>query len=349
MSELITINDLVVSFETEEELKNGASQVVSGLRPDWKMSDHEYKIFNDGITNRLVGVFQTGDKSDMILVRVYGNKSELFVDRQAEIRNIRLMSQKGFGGKLYATFSNGLAYQFVQGDILNVETCRNPEVYPEVARTVARMHRDASEGSKKAEACIWKKIQTFLDLSPDEFPDNPEKNSRYKERVFSKAQREAEIKELKSVLENLGSPIVFCHNDLLLANIVVQPGNKIQFIDYEYGDFNYQAFDIADHFCEFAGIDSQQMDYANLYPDKEFQTKWLRIYLETLYEDREVTSEEVDSLYRTVNKFALLVRLFWGTWALVQANISGIDFDFLGYAILILDEYKRRKNEFLAL
>ena len=348
---MITLNDFAISFETDEELKSGASSVVEILRPDWKVSDHQYKFFNDGITNRLVGVFMAGDKSDMVLVRVYGVMTELFVDRKAEIRNIILMSQKGFGGELYATFSNGLAYQYVEGDILNMDSCRNPEVFPEVAKTVARMHRDASEGSEKAEACIWKKIGQFLELSPDEFP-NAEMNARYKENVFSKAQRKAEIDELRVVLEKLGSPIVFCHNDLLLANIVVQqPANRIQFIDYEYGDFNYQAFDIADHFCEFAGLDPQNMDYAKLYPDKEFQTKWLRIYLEKFFENenREVSSEEVESLYKIVNKFALLVRLFWGTWALVQEDISEIDFDFLGYAILIFDEYKRRKDEFLNL
>jgi ethanolamine kinase len=62
-----------------------------------------------------------------------------------------------------------------------------------------------------------------------------------------------------------------------------------------------------------------------------------------------VTSEAVEVLYKAVNKFALAVRLFWGTWALVQADVSTIDFDFLGYAILIFDEYKRRKREFLSL
>lgn len=28
---------------------------------------------------------------------------------------------------------------------------------------------------------------------------------------------------------------------------------SVKFIDYEYGDFNYQAFDIANHFNEYAG------------------------------------------------------------------------------------------------
>jgi ethanolamine kinase len=61
------------------------------------------------------------------------------------------------------------------------------------------------------------------------------------------------------VLENIGSPIVFSHNDLLLNNIILQRdtgGNPVNvaFIDYEYAMLNYQAFDIANHFIEFAGM-----------------------------------------------------------------------------------------------
>jgi len=28
---------------------------------------------------------------------------------------------------------------------------------------------------------------------------------------------------------------------------------KVSFIDFEYVGYNYQAFDIANHFCEYAG------------------------------------------------------------------------------------------------
>jgi hypothetical protein len=55
----------------------------------------QFKFFSDGITNKLVGVYTGNDKTDMILVRVYGNKTELMVDRQSEIRNILLMSETG--------------------------------------------------------------------------------------------------------------------------------------------------------------------------------------------------------------------------------------------------------------
>lgn len=68
-----------------------------------------------------------------------------------------------------------------------------------------------------------------------------------------------EIKTLKMVLENVASPIVFSHNDLLLTNIILQKDAEnrpvnVQFIDYEYAMFNNQAFDIANHFIEFAGV-----------------------------------------------------------------------------------------------
>lgn len=61
-----------------------------------------------------------------------------------------------------------------------------------------------------------------------------------------------ELAQLTTALSCLDSPVVFCHNDLLLANVIYRPG-VVNFIDYEYAAYNYQAFDIGNHFTEFAG------------------------------------------------------------------------------------------------
>lgn len=59
---------------------------------------------------------------------------------------------------------------------------------------------------------------------------------------------------LKMELISLNNDIVFAHNDLLLGNILYnQKENTVTFIDFEYTAYNYQAFDIANHFAEFAG------------------------------------------------------------------------------------------------
>lgn len=63
-----------------------------------------------------------------------------------------------------------------------------------------------------------------------------------------------EFERLKSHLTNTESPIVFAHNDLLLGNVIYNECKGIvHFIDYEYATYNYQAFDIANHFNEFVG------------------------------------------------------------------------------------------------
>ncbi len=82
-----------------------------------------------------------------------------------------------------------------------------------------------------------------------------------------------EFSNLYKVLEKSNSEIVFCHNDLLLGNVIYTENlKKVTFIDYEYADYNYQAFDIGNHFAEFAGIYKNKIikkfkysDIGNLY------------------------------------------------------------------------------------
>lgn len=64
-----------------------------------------------------------------------------------------------------------------------------------------------------------------------------------------------EFTELYAHLVALNSPIVFSHNDLLLGNVIyTEELNRVSFIDYEYAAHNFQAFDIGNHFTEFAGM-----------------------------------------------------------------------------------------------
>jgi ethanolamine kinase len=85
------------------------------------------------------------------------------------------------------------------------------------------------------------------------------------------------------------------------------------------------------------------VDYA-AYPSAEFQWRWLQVYLETYHTSITDTSDDDDGdnmsnikpeldiscLYVQVNKFALAAHFLWAIWALIQAEHSSIDFDFLG-------------------
>ena len=147
---------------------------------------------------------------------------------------------------------------------------------------------------------------------------------------------ESHIKKLEDHVNSWNCPVTFCHNDLLSANIIFNPENKdVTFIDYEYGSFNFRSFDIANHFCEFGGFDC---DYS-MYPGEQFQREWIREYLGTSDASLEI---EIDQIIKEVAIFTLISHAFWILWALVQAQVSDIPFDYMGYAIFRFSEFKRR-------
>ncbi|XP_038071040.1 ethanolamine kinase 1-like isoform X1 [Patiria miniata] len=334
----------------ENNLEEGALKLLSLVRPEWNQEEIKFKVFTAGISNKLIGGYLPKDKSDMVLVRIYGKKTELLIDREAEIRTFVLLHQAGCGSKLYARCNNGLCYEYLPGVVLDPKTVREERIYKLIIKEMIKMHSIKPQDGAVTSPCLFRLMDKYLSIVPDKFEDE-EKQQRYIKTVPSHDQLRKEVGDLKSALTCLEMPIVFCHNDNLLANIIFnEQKGKISFIDYEYAAFNYQAYDIGNHFCEFAGV--EEVDY-NLYPNKEFQMKWLQEFLTAQNEansvEKKVTERDVESLYVIVNKFALASHMFWGIWALVQSHHSTIDFDFLEYSKLRLDEYLRRKDAFLAL
>lgn len=155
-------------------------------------------MFTDGITNKLVGCFypstitlncltqQTTDTSatdDVVLVRVYGNKTDLLIDRKAEKRNIQLLHTYGFAPSLYAVFKNGLAYEYVDGVTLTPETIQEPKVWVLVAKRLAEMHKVSCGNDFPKIAGLRKKTDKFLNLLPQKF-DCLDVHERYVEFFF---------------------------------------------------------------------------------------------------------------------------------------------------------------------
>lgn len=50
-----------------------------------------HQLFTDGTTNKLVGCYVEDCPEDVVLVRVYGNKTELIVDRDNELKSFQVL------------------------------------------------------------------------------------------------------------------------------------------------------------------------------------------------------------------------------------------------------------------
>merc|ERR1712215_58281 len=160
--------NITIDATTDDTVKQGCIEVLSKVRPDWPSSQLNLKTFTDGLTNELVGAWYK-DKKDLGLVRIYGGDTDKFIDREKEKRNMKKLEEGGCGSKLYACFTNGLSYEFVAGETLELEKLFDPQVYREVAKSVARIHKLPLETDQLE---MWNFMEKLLNLYPDKFKDN---------------------------------------------------------------------------------------------------------------------------------------------------------------------------------
>lgn len=136
--------DIFVPIKIDEnDIYAGVTKLLKNIRPKWNKENIKLKTLTDGITNKLVSCqyLEGNEKHDIVLVRVYGNKTDLFIDRTAEIRNIKTLNVLGLAPQVYGVFENGLAYQYYPGITLDVESVTNNNIWPLVATQMAKMHR----------------------------------------------------------------------------------------------------------------------------------------------------------------------------------------------------------------
>jgi len=311
-------------------------------------SAFDYTTLQGGITNQLYKC--TFDGKHPVLVRIYGAKTEEVIDRQRENFVVNILSAKRFAPSIYGRFDNGRLEQVLPGKSLSPDEMLLGNIVPKIGQRLALMHSLDIPLDKSP--VMWTTLQGWLAKAlAIRFDDNAEKASLLASIDLAKYQKEMEELKAKLLAEEAKyaskTPVVFAHNDLLSGNVMYDaPTEAVFFVDYEYGAYNYRAFDIANHFCECCGFDCDW----NQFPNREQQFVFLRAYLaQTLKVDAsKVTEEQLQALYLEIQPWILAPHLFWAFWGVVQSRYSPIDFDYLGYAKLRLDGYQMMKDKCLA-
>ncbi|KAI0125760.1 choline/ethanolamine kinase [Xylariales sp. AK1849] len=364
-----------------------ALRIVTELRPEWESpgSRIELERFTDGITNTLLkAVNKRGDLSEedmdgeAVLLRAYGNGTQVLIDRQRETENHELLMGYGLAPELLARFENGMMYRYLRGAVTSPGELRKPSIYLAVARRLAQWHATVpclhaapaeSNGVNvlangahdpvvevgvpgKPSPNVWTVMQKWLLAVPHS----------------TEAERERQAKlqtELKRMIKDLSqrpglgkNGLVFAHCDLLSGNVIVEPKattngqhcqESVNFIDYEYATPSPAAFDLANHFAEWGGFDC---DY-NALPTRAQRLEFVKEYVHTYFKllpdsvrPSEFSEEaEVTKLFDEVDVFRGLPGFYWGIWALIQATISQIKFDYASYAEVRLGEYWAWRDE----
>lgn len=279
-----------------------------------------------------------------IVLRVYGDNTEKFVNREEEVALMKVLHKNGFGPSVLGTFANGRIESFLNLVCLKPNDISDSVYVASIAKTLGEFHQVSNSWKAPEKAMTpFERTKEWLVTSKSiDFGDCTRQRDLYNDLKVDQIVAEVEIVAQASM--ELGSPIVLCHNDLLSGNIMVDEDKgtirRMTFIDFEYADWAPRGFDLGNHFCEYAGFEG---DYSKYPTDPSM---FVKVYL-TAFEGSEPSQSRISHVVKEANLFALAAHLYWAAWSILQAKWSSIDFDYMGYARLRLDEYYKRKDEFL--
>jgi ethanolamine kinase len=353
-------SELSIDDGSDEEVV----RVCSALVPGWAELPPEQLALTQlvgGITNLLWRVDVDGawcaaadGRICSVLVRRYGDGSEMLIDRKRETAVLRALSDAGFDVALVAAFSNGRVEKWLEGwKALTMEEMRDPQVASAVAGQVARLHSTAPEavpGISPEDPALWRQLRSWLKQALAlEFPEGGAKAAALRTVELGRIAHEIDTLELQwRRLQRAGGGTqapVFAHNDMLNGNIMIKQMARsdpdwpqVILIDFEYSDYNFRAFDIGNYFHEWAGFDCEWEEF----PSEATQRAFIARYLASLAErNAAYTEAAAEQLYREVQVLGLASNLYWGLWGVLQAQYSTLDFDYLGYSARRLTRFRK--------
>jgi ethanolamine kinase len=309
--------------------------VVRRIVPTWSDARHaRISVVHGGITNQLF-LLRSG-ALEPLLVRVYGANTHVVIDREAENALFAALSRQDFAPTFHGRFENGRVEGWLEGYLaLEPQELGQPALRRLIARQLSVLH---ALPATTPHSCLWQTLEGWMaaacsvELSGEHGRMRDGLGLERAAEVLARLRRHEE-QVLRPAARSWGGRralrSVCAHNDLLAGNILVNgQRDQVRFIDYEYGASAPAAFDVANHFCEYAGFDS---DYVNGFPSREGRDDFVAAYL-----GPSASLADISDFSRIVEFYVLPDHLWWGTWAIIQAAHSAIEFDYLGYAQLRL-------------
>jgi ethanolamine kinase len=313
---------------------DGSTHVPSNLKVD--------KI-SGGITNQL---YRVSGLSTTVLVRIFG--AEGMIDRNIENATFAALARNQLAPKYHGRFANGRIEQWLE-ESRPLET-KDLSLYTKpIARQLGHLHSTfqvpphLQEYHNPSKPALWTQIHAWMQQALE--ATFPCQDDSERVQALHLNQVKTEIKWLEHTVVPQNAKVAFCHNDLLAANILLlAENNDIHFIDFEYGGVNFCAFDIANHFNEYAGGTDTGVPNYDWFPTQNDQEDFITEYLTTC--NKSECEMSVPEMLTLVQAFVMVNHLYWALWAVNQASTEGCSgFDYLLYASHRIAEYYKCKSQ----
>jgi ethanolamine kinase len=126
-------------YENDEMADNvqHIKKVAILLHSHWISENISILTVQGGITNRL---YKVSFKDEHLLIRIYGDNTEILINRERDNDVFQQLSNIGFGIKLYATFNNGRIEEYIDCTTLSVDDMCNVVLSRAIATKLCELH-----------------------------------------------------------------------------------------------------------------------------------------------------------------------------------------------------------------
>jgi thiamine kinase-like enzyme len=271
-------------------------------RVDWlRGTAYDVEELTGGLTNVNLKVTHPGG---VVVVRVAQPGSELLaIDRDHEHRNSVAAATAGVGAPVVDFLPDAglLVVGWIDGHTFTDDDLRSGAHLGRVAAAVRQLHAGP------------RFVNDF-----DMFALQPAYLAIVRERGFRLPERylelEPQVERVRRALAARPEPTVPCNNDLLAGNMI-DDGERIWLIDYEYSGNNQATFELGNIWSE-AGLSLEQLD--ELVAAYDGRLRRHRVARARLW--------------------GLMSQYGWTLWGSIQDAVSPFDFDFWEWA---MEKYDR--------
>ncbi|MBA3516560.1 MAG: phosphotransferase [Rhizobiales bacterium] len=251
--------------------------------------------------------FSVEDGGRRYVVRIGGDIDVHGISRKNELAASRAAHAAGIAPEVVHAEPGALVLAFVEGRTFQPEDIRNPTNLDRIVALLRRCHRDIPQHLRGPGFMFWP-FHVVRDYG-----------HTLREQHGRESAQVAGLLSHADVLERAVGPIDvgFGHNDLLAANII-DDGNSLWLVDWEYAGFNSPLFDLG-------GLASN----SGLSP--EHRERLLEAYFE-----RPVT-DELRLRHVAMTAVSLLRETLW---SMVSELHSTIEFDYRAYSAENLSRFE---------
>ena len=270
---------------------------------DWKGQDVRYEELGGGITNHNYIVWLNGGPEKggkKYVMRVPGIGTDMFIDRNVERECMIQAAKVGVGPAVaYQIAPEGaLIIDFVEGEIMHPDTIAgHPARLKQVVETVKVFHDNAVFGHKIR---LFDMLRDYTKLAGEIGHPFP---AELQTLMLS-------IPDIERATARNAPADVACHNDLLSENFIIDANGKMWVIDWEYGGTTDPFFDLGDFVMEHPFTRDEERLIIATYCGEMDEGRFGRMML-----------------------YKIVSAAWWAVWAMIQHNVSQIDFDYMEWAM----------------